>query len=46
MSSFQYLKRWTRPTNYLGKEYTDYFPVYSITRDSQLPTTKVVGLRQ
>jgi hypothetical protein len=36
MSSFQYLKRWTRPTNYLGKEYTDYFPVYSITRDSDL----------
>jgi hypothetical protein len=36
MSQFQYLKRWTRPTNYLGKEYTDYFPVYSITRDSDL----------
>lgn len=36
MSQFQYLKRWTRPTNYLGKEYTEYFPVYSITRDSDL----------
>lgn len=34
----QHLKRWTRPQNYAGAQWPDYYVVYGWTRDSDLLT--------
>ncbi len=35
-NEFKYLRRWSRPPNYMGADYSEYYPACVLVRDSNL----------